>query len=290
MEPAETIVLITGTSSGVGRALSLGLNDLGYRVVATMRYSTGRNRIARITLEDRGIIVVDIDVNDSDSVQRGVESALAAVGAIDILVNNAGLVMHGPLEATTERDLIALFNTNVLGPHRMIRAVLPHMRQQRSGLVLQISSGAGRIVLPGGGAYSASKWAIEAMGEAIKWELSHFGVDCVNVELGPLATEALGRSLQEPSDHGVSSQYTELGAAKKRDRIRNGQGSGPSEDHPSTVVEPIHRMIQMERGSRPTRIAIHPYADRLEPYNRMLANIESDVFEDRFPEFTSNGF
>lgn len=240
-------------------------------------------------LADRGITVVDIDVTRDDSVREGVERAVDLTGRLDVLVNNAGVVMHGAMEATTDDDLRRLFDTNVLGPHRMARAALPYMRAQGRGLIVQVSSGAGRIVLPGGGAYSASKWALEAMGEALKWELGEFGVDCVIVELGPFETAAFGSSLRRPSDDARSAVYRNLNEAKQKDRQRDGHGPGTSAAKPETVVKPVAQLIRAPRGERPTRLTIHPYADRLDPYNRSLAAIESEVLAERFPDFMLNG-
>lgn len=287
---AVDAVLVTGASGGIGRALALGLAASGFRVIAAMRDPAGRNADAAGEMTQVGATVVEIDVTDDEAVRAGIAHALEAAGAIDVLVNNAGVVMHGAMEATTVEDLRNLFETNVLGPHRMVRAVLPHMRARGRGLVLQISSGAGRIVLPGGGAYSASKWALEAMSEALKRELGEFGVDCCIVEPGPFATGALARSLREPSDLGVRQAYRALDEAKREDRVRDGSGRGPVAADPAGVVAPVAGLIRSPRGSRPTRLLIHPYAELLEPYNRQLADIEAAVLHDRFPDFTSNGF
>ena len=287
----EGTVLVTGASSGIGLALSVGLRLRGHRVVGSMREVGGRNREAVAALRESEVEVVELDVCDSESVDCGVARAADLLGGnIDIVVNNAGFAMMGPLEAATVDDLRAQFETNVFGPHRIVRACAPAMRERGSGLILQISSGAGRYVQPGGGVYSASKWALEAMSEALRMELSLFGVDCAIIELGPFETQILRRNASWVSDSDRDACYVAIAEAKARDLDRRLTGEALSASAPEEVVEPIAELIATERGQRPTRLALHPFAEELDRYNAMLSELERSVLKTRgYEEFLSSG-
>jgi len=168
----KSVILITGCSSGFGRLIAETMARKGYRVFATMRAVQDRNAdVARelhalAERESLSLQVLEIDVTDDASVERAVDGAIALTGRIDILVNNAGYALLGLTEACTLEQAQHILNTNFLGAVRMNRAILPHMRFRGSGLLIHISSGAGRIALPGLGFYSASKFALEALAEA----------------------------------------------------------------------------------------------------------------------------
>jgi NAD(P)-dependent dehydrogenase (short-subunit alcohol dehydrogenase family) len=189
-------ILITGASTGFGYKLARGLREAGERPIASMRDPAVKNAPAARELAAAGIDVVAIDVTRDDSVEDGVADTLQRTGRIDVLVNNAGYGLMGPMEAATVEDLKEQFETNLFGAHRMIRAVLPHMRARGDGLLIHLSSGAGRFALPAGGVYCASKWALEAMGECLRYELAPLGIDSTIVEPGPYATDFATRSLR----------------------------------------------------------------------------------------------
>jgi NAD(P)-dependent dehydrogenase (short-subunit alcohol dehydrogenase family) len=178
-------VLITGTSTGIGRAAAEMLAARGYRVLATMRTpSKGEDLAAAAKSNGWDLQVVPLDVRDDASVQ----SALKQAGDIDVLVNNAGFEVWGPLEEMTVEDIKDQFETNVYGPFRLITAVLPGMRKRGGGVIVNVSSVAGRVSAPLNGLYSASKFALEALSETIHYEAGHFGVRCHIVEPGGVAT------------------------------------------------------------------------------------------------------
>lgn len=249
---SESIVLITGASTGFGRDLALALPKAGHVPVASMRDVEGRNAGAAAALREHGVLVVDIDVTDEESVQRGVDAAIRMTGRLDVLVNNAGFGLRGPLEAVTVDDLRTLYDVNVFGAHRMVRAVLPHMRERGSGLLIHISSGAGRYALPGSGAYCSSKWALEAMGETLRYELAPLGIDSILVEPGPYRTDFHTRSLTAASDSDRLGAYEHIAAAQEH-RARTIELLDPAE-----VVDEIVRLIDVPRGSRPTRTPLPP--------------------------------
>ena len=182
--PGKT-VLITGTSTGIGRAAAEMLAVKGYRVFATMRTpQKGDDLAAAAKANGWDLAVLPLDVRDDASVQ----SALEQAGDIDVLVNNAGFEVWGPLEEMTVDDIKDQFETNVYGPFRLITAVLPGMRRRGNGVIVNVSSVAGRVGAPLNGLYSASKYALEALSETLHYETGHFGLRCHIVEPGGVAT------------------------------------------------------------------------------------------------------
>lgn len=169
--------LITGCSTGIGRATAVELTNRGYEVVATARQ--------RESLDDLDVALrLALDVTSDNSV----EETFHAAGAIDVLVNNAGISVSGPIESVPLDRARAMFETNVWGPARMVQAFAPAMRERGTGAIVNVTSAAGRMVGPLNGFYSASKWALEALTEAIRLELSHFGIKVVAIEPGYIAT------------------------------------------------------------------------------------------------------
>ena len=163
-------VLITGTSTGIGRAAAGMLAAKGYRVLATMRTpDKGRDLAEDAKANGWDLTIVPLDVRDDDSAR----AALQQAGDIDVLVNNAGFEVWGPLEEMTVDDLKDQFETNVYGPFRLITAVIPRMRQRGSGVIVNVSSVAGRVGAVLNGLYSASKFSLEALSESLSLEAGH---------------------------------------------------------------------------------------------------------------------
>lgn len=270
--PVESkVALITGASSGFGRLMADLLPSAGHIPVASMREPDGRNEKAAAELAEADIDVVGIDVTDHDSVAGGVAKALEKHGRIDVLVNNAGFGVMGPAEAVTIDDLRLQFETNVLGAHRMVRAVLPAMRQQGEGLLIHVSSGAGRLALPGAGAYCASKWALEALAEVLRYELAPLGIDSVIVEPGPYATDFADRAVIGVSDHDRAEFYEHVVEGGKRRAERTTQRD------PKEVVDVMMHLIDMPFGTRPPRVVVHPLREVLEKLNNAQWEAQKEV-------------
>ena len=230
--PRKT-VLITGCSSGVGRATAEAFLDDDWKV-----YATARNPADIETLGEREHCDVNtLDVTDREDADRVAERMVERDGRIDALVNNAGYGQHGPLEDVTDDMLHRQFDVNVYGPHRLARAVLPHMREARDGTIVNVSSVAGRIAAPGMGAYAGSKHAVEGMSDALRAEVEPFGVDVVVVQPGPVETsfrdrvddelELAGRTEAYESVYGLQEDATLVG------------GEGPFAIPPEAVAEAI---------------------------------------------------
>jgi NAD(P)-dependent dehydrogenase (short-subunit alcohol dehydrogenase family) len=222
-------VLITGTSTGIGRAAAAMLAAKGHRVLATMRTpEKGRDLVEDAKANGWDLTVLPLDVRDDASVRAAFDQA----GDIDVLVNNAGFEVWGPIEEMTVDDLKDQFETNVYGPFRLITAVLPQMRQRGSGVIVNVSSVAGRVSAPLNGLYSASKFALEALSETIHYEAGHFGVRCHIVEPGGVATPFPdNRRLVGAAAGDEGSPYRELITQWEAaaDRLTGGTRAQPEE-------------------------------------------------------------
>ena len=189
-------VLVTGCSSGFGKLTALLFARHGHTVFATMRDPAKAGPMAEVA-EDEGIDVrvLGLDVTDKGSVDAAIAEAEGAVGgALDVVVNNAGIELRGPLEECSDEDILAQFDTNVFGVLRVIRAAVPAMRERGSGVFVNVSSVAGLVARPFGGAYSASKHALEAISETLYHELRPFGIRVAVVEPGQFETALLANA------------------------------------------------------------------------------------------------
>ena len=183
-------VLITGASSGIGKAAAALFADRGWNVVATMRNPDDGADLAG----PDNVLVSRLDLLDGDSISAAVGAGLERFGRIDVLVNNAGYGAYGPLEATPMSVIRRQFDVNLFGLVETIQKVLPAMREQRSGVIVNVSSVGGRMTYPLGSLYHGSKWAVEGLSEALHYELSTLGIRVKLVEPGGVNTDFGGRS------------------------------------------------------------------------------------------------
>ncbi|PSQ15536.1 oxidoreductase [Halobacteriales archaeon QS_8_69_26] len=182
--------IVTGCSSGIGRATARALRDDGWRV-----YATARDPADVADLE--GCETAALDVTDFGQVEDVVNRVVDETGQIDLLVNNAGFAQLGPIEDVPTARVLRQFDVNVFGPHRLLRAVLPTMREQGEGRIVTVSSAAGLVSFPGGGVYSGAEHAKEAMTDALRAEVEDMGIDVVLVEPGPVQTDFADRAERE---------------------------------------------------------------------------------------------
>jgi NAD(P)-dependent dehydrogenase (short-subunit alcohol dehydrogenase family) len=211
--PDHLNVFVTGASSGIGRAAAIELAARGHRVFAGARRATALDELAQ---SDPRIVAVPIDVTDPASVKAAaarVDEATSGHG-VDVLVNGAGYALRGPVEALSSEAVEHHFATNVFGLLEVTRAFLPAMRARRSGRVINLSSVVGRFVLPGLGAYSASKFAVEALSDALRMELAEFGVSVVLIEPSWVATNIAEASAEQTSEFPLAAEGYENQLAK----------------------------------------------------------------------------
>jgi NAD(P)-dependent dehydrogenase (short-subunit alcohol dehydrogenase family) len=233
----KPVVLITGASSGIGRATARLFAEKGYRVFGTSRRPEATAAIANVEL-------LALDVRDDASVKKLVDQVLDKAGRIDVLVNNAGYTLLGAVEETSPSEAQALFDTNVLGVLRMIRAALPAMRQQGSGRIVNTSSVLGFLPAPFMGAYASSKHALEGLSESLDHEIRGFGVRVVLVQPNFTKTE-LG-------DHAVSiaKPIEAYGAAKQRVSVaidKNLKAASEPETVAAEILRAVEESYQMRR-------------------------------------------
>jgi NAD(P)-dependent dehydrogenase (short-subunit alcohol dehydrogenase family) len=269
---AKTIV-ITGTSTGFGNDLARLLATAGHTVYGTMRDVAGRNAAPASELKKLGVTVVELDVTDQASVDRGAAQILASAGHVDVLVNNAGTAHFGTTEAFTPESFERQYATNVTGPFRVSRAFLPGMREHKSGLVVFVSSVVGRFVIPFAGVYTSSKWAIEALAESFSYELRPFGVDVAIVEPGAYATNIFN-AIVTPDDLERLASYGEV--AKTIDQI--GAAMSSTAGKPIEVAEAIVALIDAAPGTRALRTTV-PTESPAKTINDTVAPVQRAVLE-----------
>lgn len=273
-------VLITGASTGFGREAAERLARRGHRVFATMRDLAGRNAENRAALENLArnesllLEVLELDVTDDESVQTAVRQALERAHGIDIVINNAGFAGIGVTEAYTPEQFQKMFDVNVYGVVRVNRAVLPSMRRQRSGLLIHVSSGAGRVTVPAMAAYCASKFALEVLADAYRFELLPFGIDSVLVEPGIYRTPIFDKLFSPAdaarlADYGATAEYADRVLGVFQTAISAPEAPGSEE-----VAETFVRLVEMDPAQRPFRTVVSaPIQQLLEPYNTAAAEL-----------------
>ena len=249
-------ILITGASTGFGRDTAETLSRAGHKVFASMRDPEGKNRAHADALRGQNIEVVELDVTDSQSVDRAVAAVIAKAGRIDVLINNAGVLVAGVSEAFTPEQASALFDVNVIGLHRVTRSVLPHLRRHNDGLIINIGSVLGRVTFPFFGLYGASKFAVEALTDSYRYEVSQLGVDVALVQPSAYPTQ-LFASATQPADTGRAAEYGTLGEIPGAMFERfNTMLSGPEAPDPHEVAETVARLIATPKGDRPARTVV----------------------------------
>lgn len=249
-------ILITGAASGFGRDTAETLAAAGHTVYASMRDPAGRNAEAATVLRSKGIHIVALDVAEDASVAQAVAEVLAEAGKIDVLVNNAGFASAGVSEGFTADQAKLLFDTNVLGVIRTTKAVLPAMRASKDGLIINIGSILGRVTFPFFGIYGATKFAVEALTDSYRYELSQLGVEVVLVQPSAYPTNMYA-AIQQPADASIGEAYGEIGAIPGQ-MFETFMGLFQSEaaPNPHDVPEAIADLVAAPKGKRPVRTVV----------------------------------
>jgi NAD(P)-dependent dehydrogenase (short-subunit alcohol dehydrogenase family) len=276
-------VLVTGTSSGFGRLTALTAARAGARVFATMRNLAGGQRPEAAELETLArseridINLLELDITSNEQVTTAIAAAERENGgALDAVINNAGIGVSGPMELHDEAALMQIFDTNVHGAFRVARAALPAMRAARRGLIINVSSQLGRIVLPGVGAYCGTKFALEAMSETLAYELAPHGVELTIVQPGGYPTNiwrsgaVLSNAMLERTNAEARAAYAEFIQLNSR-RFSAGGGTTDPQDVARAIVE----IIAMPAGSRPLRRAVHPNTRAPDAINACSAQVQA---------------
>ena len=224
-------ILITGASSGIGRETAKLFQAKGWNVIATMRKPESESELTTL----KNVLVTKLDVVDIHSIQNAVKEGIQKFGKIDVLLNNAGYGAYGPLEAFSRENIIRQFDTNVIGLIDVTKAVLPHFRQNKSGVIINISSIGGKMTFPLGSLYHGTKFAVEGISEALSYELGEFNVKVKIVEPGAIATDFSSRSLDFSHDESLTEYQRIVGNV-----LTGVQEFFKSASHPNIVAEVIY--------------------------------------------------
>ena len=269
-------IIITGASTGFGRRTAETLVGRGHHVFAAMRNIKGKNKQHAKALEELGADIVEIDVTNERSIEGAIRSVLKKADAIDVLINNAGIASAGVTEAFTTAQVKELFDVNVFGVLAVSRAVLPTFRRQRNGLLINVGSILGRVTFPFFGAYGASKYAIEALTDSLRYELSQFGVDVALIQPSAYPTE-MYNSIQHPAETDRVRSYGDIGQIPKAmfDNFAE-LFSGENAPNPDDVAYAISGLVDKSKGQRSARTIVGaPFgADTI---NDAVAPIQSKV-------------
>jgi len=278
MASVSKAVLITGCSSGIGRATAERLAARGWTV-----YATARNPDSIADLAERGCKTLALDVDDEESMRAAVAAVEAAEGAVGVLVNNAGYSQSGPIEEVSLEAVRRQFETNVFGLVRLTQLCLPGMRRQGWGKVVNVSSMGGRFTFPGGGFYHATKHAVEAISDALRFEVRGFGIDTIVIEPGLIVTgfgDAAVASIEGAPADGPYAKFTAT-VRKATDEVYKGPMAklgGP----PETVAKAIERAISARRPK--TRYKVTPSARIVLGLRKLLPDRAWDLFmRSQFP-------
>ncbi|MGO4818519.1 SDR family oxidoreductase [Flavobacterium sp. W22_SRS_FP1] len=201
-------ILITGASSGIGKETAKLFQSKGWNVIATMRNPENETELNQL----ENVLVAKLDVLDLDSIQNAFREGVQKFGSIDVLLNNAGYGAYGPLEAFSRDQVLRQFNTNVIGLLDVTKTVLPHFRQNKKGIVINISSIGGKMTFPLGSLYHGTKFAVEGISESLNYEVEQFGGQVKIVEPGMIATDFGGRSFDFSNDENMAEYQKIVGS------------------------------------------------------------------------------
>lgn len=278
-------VVITGSSNGFGKLTALTLARQGYKVWATMRNTDGKNKKSKDELlevandERLQLEVTDLDVTNERSVEQAIKQIVETDGKIDVLVNNAGVMFVGITEAYSMEQAKDQFDVNFFGIIRTTKAVLPHMRAEKNGLIINVSSLAGRLSFPYFGIYCASKYAVEAYSQSLRYEVAPFGIEVSVNEPGPFGTGLLYSGPQE-ADVAALEGYGDFKGVPGA-MLKNFEGFFETDQapDPQMVADDILSVIAADKGARPERV-VSGIDYGVRDYNEKVYPIQESLIKD----------
>jgi NAD(P)-dependent dehydrogenase (short-subunit alcohol dehydrogenase family) len=275
---AKTI-LITGASSGFGRLTAETLSSSGHKVFAGLHSVDGPKKQVVSELNANNIDILRLDVTDQTSIDSAITQLLKkSNNQLDVVVNNAGMASMGISESFTPEQLRKLFDVNVFGVQRVIRATLPVLRAKRSGLIVNVGSILGRVTIPFFGLYGASKYAVEAMTDSYRYELSQLGVDVVLVQPSAYPTNMYAAA-QQPANEEIAKTYGEIAEVPgKILKTFVTLFQGKNAPNPQDVATAIDKLVSMPAGGRPDRVVVGlPFGS--DAVNSAVAPIQSELID-----------
>ncbi|GLU53697.1 SDR family NAD(P)-dependent oxidoreductase [Dyadobacter frigoris] len=261
----SSIILITGTSTGFGKLMTITLSEAGHTVIAGMRGVNGKNAEPAKELSALpNVEVVELEITSEESIQKAVAHTLAKYGKIDVLINNAAVSGFGLLEAYSIGQVKNMFDVNFFSVLRTYQAVLPSMRQNKNGLIINITSGASGHTLPFMIPYLASKFGVESITEGMQDELSDYGIENVSIQPGVYPTE-----MNNGSKSGMSADKLEIieeygNAATQKFNALGAALFGKMATYnmnPQTIADGVLKLVNMEMGTRPLRLPLDAIAE-----------------------------
>jgi NAD(P)-dependent dehydrogenase (short-subunit alcohol dehydrogenase family) len=255
---SKKVIFITGTNSGFGWLTANSCAALGHKVYATMRDTKDRNanKAKELGLQTN-IEVLDVDVTNGKSVTDAIATIIKNESRIDVVINNAGIYATGIAETFTEEDFNRVMDVDVTGTWRTIKAALPQMRKQKDGLIINISSVAGRFSFPFQTVYNTAKFGVEGLTEGLHYEVRQLGVDVVIIQPGPFPTEVWGKTVAG-SDDSVIAGYGDLAKVPEQIGAGIGQMFEAVKPNPQLVADAIINLINTPKGRRPLRTVVDP--------------------------------
>lgn len=281
----QLTVLVTGAGTGVGNQTVRALAEAGHTVYASMRNTGGRNAARAQELRSYAaaagvdVRVVELDVGSQQSADAAVRTVLSEQDHLDVVVHNAAHLGAGINEAFTDEQIAAIFDTNAIGPHRLNRAVLPHMRAREQGLLLYVGSTTSRMIYPFQGPYEASKAAMDSLAEVTRYEVARYGIDVTIVTPGAITTGTVHFSeATRPADQDVADAYARLAGVEQHIMDRLAELSPPGAG-PRAVGDDIARIVALPPGRRPFRTAVDFLGDGAEQVSNTAQQLQAQLME-----------
>lgn len=270
----KKVVLITGTNSGFGWLTANSVAALGHKVYATIRDTQGKNADkAKALAQVENVTVLEVSLTDETSVKNAIDTIIATEGRIDVLVNNAGIATFGVAESFTTDDVEQILAINAIAPWRLMKLVLPFMRKQSEGLIINVSSGWGRFAAPFSVVYAASKFALEGLSEGLHYELRLLGVDVAIIQPGAFPTE-MSQKIQPGSDASVVDEYRTIADIPNKMFAAIGQMFETTKPNPQDVADAVVKLINLPQGQRPLRTVVDPSTGEIVKRANDAVNVE----------------
>lgn len=272
-------IFITGIAGGFGQLTAKALLAQGHQVAGSVRSRMGRNADTVAALQAEGAHIVEMDVIDTPSTDAGVANAITALNGLDVLFNNAGIGSYGIQELMSPEDMTRVLDVNVTGVQRVMRAALPHFRAQGRGTILYTSSLIGRIATPFYGTYCASKWALEAIVECYRTELSSFNIESCIIEPGAMPT-AFFDGMVTPQDPAREAEYGDFAAGPALSAQGLAQMLEATPDQrPERIAEAVTALLALPFGQKPFRTVVDHtgVGPEIERYNTALHDVTRTV-------------
>ncbi|MEM7183705.1 MAG: SDR family oxidoreductase [Spirochaetota bacterium] len=275
-------VFVTGATGAMGFLMCKSLTENNCKVVGTTRSFSGKREKTVGELRELGVHLVEMDITNDDSVNQAVAEAKQHLDGLDVVINNAGVGAIGIQELFSTQDMHKIFDVNVYGVQRVMRAAIPYLRERQQSTVIHISSGIGRLTFPFYSTYCASKYALEALAEGYRAELVSFGIESCIIEPGAMPTEFLDSMLQlQPKDESRSKSYGDMASIPEAalKGLQEALSENPKQK-PQVVVDTLVDLLNKPFANKPFRTVVDFtfLKEPVDAYNKILHEITKDLY------------